>query len=241
MNIQCIFFDLDNTLWDFSASSQLALTDIYKRYIKSYGIREEDWRIVYSKHNEELWKQYRQGKVDSKGVKIQRFARAFGDLGLTNQDYTQISEEYLECLVTNTVLFPNVVETLRILNERYTLGVITNGFAASTQRLSTLGLDKFFACLVTSEAAGVPKPHIEIFSQALHMVQCTAECSAYVGDDYETDVVGAKNAGLKAVLFNHKGLDIAGKNPQPDHIVSSFEGLKDISWISYSKGRQARD
>lgn len=219
-----IFFDLDNTIWDFSQSARIALRSIYSSYISKHHISLDEWIATYARHNEELWQQYRQGLVTSDVVKAQRFARSFLELGLT-EDSEQVAEEFLKQVVDNTVLFEGVLETLEQLAARYTLGVITNGFAASTARLKQLGLDRFFTVLITSEAVGVPKPRPEIFIQAAARMHIKPAQLVYVGDDYETDVIGAKGAGLYAVMYNHKRVDLTGKLPQPDAVIYSFRDL----------------
>lgn len=228
MAIKSIFFDLDNTLWDFNASANMALSALYEQHLRSLGVTEHDWRQAYNKHNNELWHHYRQGKANSEDVKVQRFVRSFVELGVAHLPAPQIAPEFLQSLVQNTVLFPDVAETLTALSRSYILGVITNGFAASKERLGALGLDKVFSSLITSEAVGVPKPHPDMFLHALAEIGCAPEEFAYVGDDYEADVIGAKAAGVKAVLFNHKGLDLTTKTPQPDAVIYTFAELMDL-------------
>ena len=228
MTIKSIFFDLDNTLWDFNASAQSALTVVYEQYLRGLGVNEEAWRQVYNRHNNELWEQYRQGKANSDDVKVQRFARSFAELGASHLPASEIAPDFLQSLVQNTMLFPSVVETLTSLSRAYTLGVITNGFAASKERLGVLGLDKIFSYLITSETVGVPKPRPDMFLHALNSVGCLPGEFAYVGDDYDTDVIGAKAAGVQAILFNHKGEDLSGRTPQPDAIIYIFKELMDL-------------
>lgn len=227
MTIRSIFFDLDNTLWDFNASAELALGLVYERYLRQWGVNLE-WREVYERHNTELWRLYREGKVNSEQVKVGRFERTFHELGLTKLPADEVGRVFLQSLVEQTVLFPGAVETLMTLSRSYVLGVITNGFAASQERLAVLGLDKLFSYLITSEAIGVPKPQPAMFLHALKLVGCRPEELVYVGDDYETDVIGAKAASVKAILFNHKGENISAKIPQPDAIIYEFTELMDL-------------
>lgn len=228
MAIKSIFFDLDNTLWDFSASAHKALTGVYEQHLRGLGVDQEAWQQAYNRHNNELWHLYRQGMVNSEDVKVERFVRSFAELCVSHLPALEIAPQFLHSLVQNTVLFPGVVETLTTLSRSYTLGVITNGFAASKERLCVLGLDKVFSSLITSEAVGVPKPRPDMFLHALKEVNCLPEEFVYVGDDYETDIIGAKAAGVQAVLFNHKGLSIDAKNPQPDAVIYIFAELMDL-------------
>jgi len=226
--IKSIFFDLDNTLWDFNASADLALNMVYEQHLRALSIDQYTWRQVYNRHNNELWNLYRQALVTSEQVKIERFRRSFAELGAAHLPASEIAPAFLQGVVEKTVLFPDVVETLTALSRAYTLGVITNGFAASERRLTTLGLDKLFCTLITSEAIGVPKPQPAMFLHALSIVDCRPEEFVYVGDDYSTDIVGAKSAGVRAVLFNHKREDVADKVPKPDAVIDTFTQLMDL-------------
>jgi cytochrome c oxidase subunit I+III len=77
------------------------------------------------------------------------------------------------------------------------LGVITNG-GTDRQRakLASLGLLSTFDVVLISEAEGVRKPSAEIFRRALRRCQVQADESVFVGDHPETDIEGARNAGL---------------------------------------------
>lgn len=223
--VKGIFFDLDNTIWDFSASANISLSQVYQRHVQESGVPEEFWRKAYHKHNDALWHQYRLGKVTSADVKVLRFTHSFFDVGIKNMDFTDIAHSFLQDIVDNTMLFADVLTTLSHLSKSYTLGVITNGFVASGERLAKHGLDKLFSVLITSEQIGVPKPDPRIFLHALDSVKLTPSEVAYIGDDYATDIVGAKLAGLQAILFNHKGEKLAGKDPQPDAVIYEFSSL----------------
>lgn len=201
---------------------------VYEQHLRSSGVNEQSWREAYNRHNNQLWHQYRQGKANSEDVKVQRFVRSFAELGVAHLPASAIAPQFLQSLVQNTVLFPGVIETLTALSRSYTLGVITNGFAASKERLGVLGLDKIFSSLITSETVGVPKPRPDMFLHAFATVNCLPEEFAYVGDDYDTDIVGAKAVGAKAILFNHKGIDLDGRLLQPDAVIYKFTELMDL-------------
>ncbi len=73
-------------------------------------------------------------------------------------------------------------------------------------RLSTvferLGLARYFDCLIDSFNEGVEKPDPRLFEIALSRSGARAERTLHVGDFYHVDVVGARAAGLSAVLLD---------------------------------------
>lgn len=92
-----------------------------------------------------------------------------------------------------------------LLQQSYRLGVVSNWSWNLSERARQAGLDRFFEIIWASAYAGCNKPHPDVFAQALARMDVPAERSLYVGDSYEHDVVGARNAGLEPVLLDRDG------------------------------------
>ena len=104
-------------------------------------------------------------------------------------------------------LHPHTLETLEHLRaEGYALGVITNRSRAIYSDMHQLGLDLHFDFYLTGGQLGAYKPQREIFEKLLNFIRQPANEVLYVGDNYYADVLGARNAGLPAVLLNWSGL-----------------------------------
>ncbi len=104
-------------------------------------------------------------------------------------------------------LYPDVEPTLTNLGRRgYTLGLISNAPADTERVVKPLGLDRFMTILVFSGAVGYTKPHPEIFRIAMKGAGSRPEESVHVGDLYEADIVGARNAGMKGLLIDRLGV-----------------------------------
>jgi HAD superfamily hydrolase (TIGR01662 family) len=102
--------------------------------------------------------------------------------------------------------FPEVIEVLTTLQERgYRLSIVSNWSWNLRNRVTQAGLDGFFELVWGSAYAGCNKPHPGIFQQALARMDLPAGRALYVGDSYDHDVVGARNAGLDVVLLDRKG------------------------------------
>ena len=80
------------------------------------------------------------------------------------------------------------------------LGVVSNSDGRVEQALKSAGLGGHFDVIVDSRIAGVEKPDPRIFHAALDRLGIEPAAALYVGDVYEVDVVGARNAGLDAAL-----------------------------------------
>ena len=121
--------------------------------------------------------------------------------------------------------YAEVVEVLTgLLGQGYRLGIVSNWSWNLRQRVVQAGLEGFFEIVWASAYAGCNKPHPEIFAQALAQMGVTPERALYVGDSYEHDIVGARNAGLEAVLLDRKGTAEAPDCP----VIGSLRELDDL-------------
>ena len=81
------------------------------------------------------------------------------------------------------------------------LGVISNMGPELERLLADLGLGGYVDVAMSSGEAGVSKPHARIFQAALAKVGVRPTEALHVGDGYESDVVGARNAGVHPLLL----------------------------------------
>lgn len=101
------------------------------------------------------------------------------------------------------VVEPDTGNVLAALRGRgLTLAVISNADGRVEADLARCGLRPHFATVVDSHLVGVEKPHPGIFNIALERIQATPDAALYVGDVFSIDVLGARAAGLDAVLLD---------------------------------------
>ncbi|MDP7473198.1 MAG: HAD-IA family hydrolase [Vicinamibacterales bacterium] len=100
-------------------------------------------------------------------------------------------------------VLPGVPEALAGLRERgLNLSVVSNSDGTVERLLTEVGLRPFFDTVVDSHVVGYEKPDPRIFTHAMETVGATAGTTLHVGDLYEADVVGARAAGLHALLLD---------------------------------------
>lgn len=86
------------------------------------------------------------------------------------------------------------------------LAVVSNANGTLRAALARVGLAPHLDVVVDSHEVGCEKPDARIFHLALARVGGRPETALHVGDLYHVDVVGARNAGLDAVLLDAAGL-----------------------------------
>jgi len=101
------------------------------------------------------------------------------------------------------VLFGDVPAALDDLKERGLItGLISNIEQDMSETLDKLGLSSRLDIVVTSQDAGYTKPQKEIFQYALKKAGIKPNEAVYVGDQYQVDVIGANDAGMKGILLD---------------------------------------
>jgi putative hydrolase of the HAD superfamily len=109
--------------------------------------------------------------------------------------------------VENYVLYDDVLPTLEKLKKRdLTVGLITSLTKDMNLIYSDLGLAHYIDFVVTPKVVGANKPEPPIFLAALERAGVGASESVYVGDQYETDVVGARGVGISPILIDRYDL-----------------------------------
>ena len=91
------------------------------------------------------------------------------------------------------------------------LGIVSNSDGRVEEALEAAGIRDRFDVIVDSALIGVEKPDPAIFRAALTALGVAPEEAVFVGDLYDVDVVGARAAGIEAVLLV---TDAAGPGPQ---------------------------
>ncbi|MBL7777368.1 MAG: YjjG family noncanonical pyrimidine nucleotidase [Chitinophagales bacterium] len=204
-----LFFDLDHTLWDFETNSKNALLQIYtEEKLQTAGVPNfENFYNRYKSINDRYWARYHNHAVSKEQVRVGRFADALKEFNVTDLSIAhRMADRYVELSPKMTALFPLAIETLQYLQKKYALHLITNGFAeVQWIKLEHSGLKPFFEHIIISEEVGTQKPDPKIFELAMQRAKTTAVECLMIGDNMNTDIAGARAAGIDQVFFNpHK-------------------------------------
>ena len=114
--------------------------------------------------------------------------------------------------------FPNAIEVLAELAERYTLAALTDGNAD----FERLGLDRYFAFGYCAADVGAKKPDPKMFERALARSGVRPEEAVHIGDNPIADIQGAAAAGMASIWVNLVG---AEEVPAATATVTRLEDL----------------
>ncbi|MEO6048081.1 MAG: HAD-IA family hydrolase [Candidatus Kapaibacterium sp.] len=234
-SVDAVFFDLDETLLDYEGAVRLAIRELHGHDIcaaLAEGIDPDRFHSHFSAINAEHWERYAAGEITTDELRRGRMAalmeRCRDDRPIPLPDPTEMGMIYMNGLIAASGPLDGAVELLNFLRHRFPLGFITNGFAdVQLARLKFMKLDHCFAHAIYSEEVGAPKPDPAIFRAALAAAGTSAERTLYIGDNFRCDIVGALDAGLRAIWVNPGRNEIPSEysHAMPDAIIRSIAEL----------------
>lgn len=221
--LRAIFFDLDNTLLDFSGfkrESALAAAKAMRKTSIKLSEKELYDRIfdVYEKKGIEYQRTF--GDVlyglELKQHELER-ARQAAIIAYTKKKY--------ECIRPR----PKAIQLLSSLRKKYKLGIVTDAPREKAwQRLILAGLDSFFYPVVSYTDTLEHKPSLKPFEHALFLLKVKPSEVLYLGDNPERDIIGAKRAGFHTCLAKYGCINYSEEEDVADYGIAKFEELAKI-------------
>ncbi|MDL2208181.1 YjjG family noncanonical pyrimidine nucleotidase [Parabacteroides sp. OttesenSCG-928-O15] len=229
MRYKSLFIDLDDTLWDTFHNNKECLEELYADYHwDRYYASFEAFYAYYMPNNENLWALYREHKIDRQTLIYERFHYVLQPMGIDDRETVlAINRDFLARTTTRTRLIPGAIELLDYLRPTYRLFILSNGFReVQFKKLENSGLAPYIERMILSEDAGIQKPHKAIFDFALRNTNSRRQESLMIGDSWEADIVGARNARIDQLWLNPRGLSPQGF--QPSFTVSCLKEIESI-------------
>ena len=222
--IRAITLDLDNTLWAIDPVIQRAeailwdwLTQNYPRIPAEFSA--EDLREVREAVIAEHWEKCHDFRFLRKKV-LERIAVEAG----YTAELVAPAFAVFDYARNDVDLYPDVMPALELLAEDFVLVAVTNGNA----NLETIGIRHLFRDVVAAAEAGFAKPARPIFDQAVARSGCLRAEILHVGDHPQTDIMGAREAGLRTAWINRNDEQWPDDLPGPDAVVTTIAELHEL-------------
>jgi putative hydrolase of the HAD superfamily len=197
-NRRFIFFDVGNTLLFPNRARMLAPIAAEKHP----SIQE--WHALERRTKQEFDRGLIGGKIDH-GFWWTFHTHLLNELNAFDASVRDTLVENTQNSDNWDQILPGTREALERIRERYAIAVISNADGRIDVVLGRCGICDCFASITDSGNVGHEKPHPEIFAAALREMKADPAESLYVGDVYSVDYIGARNAGMDAVLFDVSG------------------------------------
>ncbi|KOX15471.1 HAD family hydrolase [Nocardiopsis sp. NRRL B-16309] len=202
-----ICFDLDDTLIDDEAASSTGLRAVMDR------LGHPDFtaaRTLWDVQTEISFGAYLRGDVSldqQRRDRIRALAVQAGHAEIADNHCDDLYRLYLDAHRSAWQVFPDAIPTLHALHSSgYRLAVVTNGIEALQHaKLQALELSPYFHAVVCADTAGSGKPDPAIFHMAAQRLGVTPSDCWHVGDQIQSDGVGAVAARMHPVMVDRRG------------------------------------
>lgn len=208
MKYSDLFLDFDDTLYDTHGNAVIALQELFMAlHLGDYFPDPTLFYDEYWKANIDLWTRYSKAEITRDYLIVERFRRplSFGKgLEPTEAYCLKASDLFLDYCSTKPGLVEGARELVDYLKEKgYRMHICSNGFhEVQYKKLQSCGLYGMFDTIILSEDAGANKPSEQFFDYAFEVSKAPKASTLMIGDNFNTDILGAKQAGLDTAFFN---------------------------------------
>jgi putative hydrolase of the HAD superfamily len=205
VTVTAVLFDLDDTLFDHWACTRTALADLRRRFPALGGVPAGAVEAEHRRLLEELHLQVLAGRMTVDDARIERFRQLLAFAGGTAdaEAAADAAATYRSAYLAHWRPVEGAVDLLVALHGRVSTGVVTNNVATEQRhKIAACGFGPLLDAVVISEEAGVTKPDPRIFRLALTQLRCEAGETVMIGDAWDTDIAGARAAGVRPIWFN---------------------------------------
>jgi len=200
-DLKAIFFDLDDTLFDRKEAQRQVLHLIIQEYADLFAGLDAEIVIKAFRQADEIGINAMEKGHSLKQARVIRGKEFLKILNLDEIYSDEITEMYLNLYPSLNIAIDGALSVLEKLSDRFQLGIITNGSTeVQNRKINGIGINDFFECVIISDEIGCRKPDPRIFETARNLLSREPKECMHIGDSYNSDVVGAKNAGFFCLL-----------------------------------------
>ena len=226
-----LFIDFDDTLYDTYGNAVIALSETFNAFhLERFFSDPQVFYDAYWEANIDLWSRYSKGEITRPYLILERFRRplSVGDgLPVTEDLCLEMSDRFLDFCSSKPGVVEGAHELMDYLKQKgYRMHMCSNGFhEVQYKKLAACGLKSYFDTIILSEDAGANKPSPLYFDYALKVSGADKATTLMIGDNLQTDIIGAHQAGLDTILFNRWKVEYSSV---PTHIVATLGEIMNI-------------
>lgn len=226
-----LIFDLYGTLVDIHTDEDASVWEKTALYLGYYGARYSPAQLKAAFEKELATRKATAGQSYECFPDIpfhQVFADLFRRKGIEKNAEAlgiQAAQLFRICSTEYIRLYPHVTEALAALREKgYRLWLLSNAQEVFTRyELNHLGITSLFDGIYISSQFGYRKPDVRFFRALLDEQKLNPGKCLMIGNDRETDIAGAKQAGIDT-FYMHTELTPSHQAPANPENPLEFEG-----------------
>lgn len=223
-----IIFDVDDTLYDLMEPFQKAHEELFA---DQTGANCEELFKASRTYSDEAFYMAIEGKIPNEDEFAYRIIKTYKDVGIdVKREQAKTFEERYRYHQNHIHVPKEIADILTMCQSDFEkIGVLTNGKVKNQgKKIQKLHLSNWFDqnTMFISDEIGAAKPDVQAFYKVQEAMQLKPEETWFIGDTFEVDVVGAKNAGWHVIWFNHRKRPMTEGNIVPDIEVQTAKELK---------------
>jgi len=227
--IKAVLFDIDDTLFDRKKAVKMVLRQMIGKLPDLFSsVPEEKVMEAFREADRMALKIFNKG-ASGEVARAQRSRRFLRTLGLPEEFSDKITIMYIGAYPALSVSVKDAKRVVEKLAKIFPLGIISNAFPdIQYHKIEGLGIRHLFQLILLSEEIGIRKPDKAIFQEAANRLGKQPDDCLFVGDSYDTDIIGAKRSGMKACWFNRDDNPVQDEEIKPDFEITSLSELLNI-------------
>ena len=222
-----IIFDLYGTLIDIktdedSSSFWHLITDFYKKNKANY--KQDELKSTYlflcNKYKKKITKIKKTDYVDIELYFVFRKLYLLKKIHPTPKLVKETMNYFRIKSTKHIKLYDHVKELLALLtNKKCNLYVLSDAQRYFTiPEIKKLGINKYFKDIYISSIYRISKPNKDYFEILIDKHNLNKEETIYIGNDYNKDIIGARNANIKSIYVK------SNLSPKDDYIYKKEIG-----------------
>lgn len=192
--IKAVLFDFDGTI----SNRQYNAYSLFKDYLKPYFENEDE--CFFEAVLQDFLTDDCNGTINVM-YRLAPFMKKYGKY--FPEDFEEVfTKFYYDYMYKYCVVKPETHEVLSKLKQsgKYKMAILSNGQSKSQHdKIDYVDVPKYFDLVVVGGDIGIQKPDRRAFEYVCDKLGVKCEECVYIGDVFSSDILGAHNAGMKAV------------------------------------------
>lgn len=232
---QVIMLDADDTIIDHLSASNAALIRVAKENKTLGSVPIDELSRLWGLNFRKYWRRLILRETTILENRIYRFQMITGIIGneFSRQEASLVAKVYGDEYISSIKPVEGAIELLSYIREKGMKVVVVSDNIREMQeeKFSKCGMMDYIDELILSGDYGIMKPDPELFRRALEKAGCSASQAVMIGNSYESDVLGANNAGIIPIWFRNNKMTAMPSNGSYNILDSLVPADRTLDYI----------
>lgn len=207
MKYKSILLDIDDTLYSYDSAHSVAVECVAEFFEKKLKIDKPLFFSSYEKARKQVHIELSETAASHNRLLYFQKMCEFLKINSLKQGI-KLYDLYWDNFIKNLKPFDGVYDLLKKYKNKICLVTDLTSYI-QYRKIEKLKLNDYCNLIVTSEETGKEKPHPIMFMSAIKKLGVNANEVCMIGDNFDKDILGARNLGIDAIWVNYKKKKVA--------------------------------